>query len=853
PTCPIPDCGYSNTKASNLKVHIINRHYKKYCIKSPDDNEVMGTMTRESPTQPLTCFHEDCDLTHHDIRGFIKHWPSVHGYAKIQVVTEDFPKISASNTATELKPKYQYIAEYPHLRSTTTSDPLDGGNPQSKSSPSTLPSPHAGVLLDEGSPQSISTVAAVPSPHANVLLDGAYPQSTSVPMPDPTSLADDSFHQRNDQWANNIATVMPTSHDHATHDMIDVMSVDKGDSSLMNVGSDETTTASLPASPSSDGTPPTVSLDAHILQLLRHNGWSLDCHRCVVICMPCGTAFKPGSDKHRHQMHYETFKLLTSHLQTLGLHQSNKTVKLPAPKSLAIPLIDVINAYACNHCNYVSREEKTLANHTGPNHPESKGVIRHHACFAQSIFIYHPRYFEVTLDAPISTSSTQIMDAFSQQVALNIDTLKPVPRPENNEVSLLLRNTNWHVHLAPYTKTSSDVKTLRSLMYPPEHSKPAWFKVLDLNVKKYLCEIRTQAINASFMARCCLNEYPVTSQTPQAWSLLMNDTTLYHYGNTFRHFLLTILLCANNCPPYYTLPLSNHQQSAVESLRKSLTTSAEPSMEAVTHIHELAKSMFYPLGVPKPGETQDRWTHVLDCLIAVSALKDDGSFKAAHEVTQTFAILQYLIRGTVFYEALIKSRAQGTTLLSSVQSEAALAIIAGIESPFNTVISYQRVASQLAYASTLPPTTIVSEDGYTITYCGTLFNVHQWRAGLAKLYTDTSLLINDILRGQTYGLNIPEHVDDDWTCTLRGYSWVNNFAFVPTSRPLLRALLSDPDHPMAQMDVDGNLVWNHGRVISILNDITAVLKNLALLTFYGSGQPVRISEFIDHKYANSDK
>ncbi|PPR07569.1 hypothetical protein CVT24_008784 [Panaeolus cyanescens] len=843
--------------ANNLKVHLINRHYKKYRVQNPDDNDVLGTMTRDSPTHPIKCFHKDCNLTHHDIRGFIKHWP-VHGYAKVQVVTEDFPKVSATKDAIQAKPKYQYVAECPPLPLGTASDSMDGGYPQSLSTPESNPVHDTSVSLDGGYPQSTITV----KPPTPPILSNVNNQSTGLLMLHPASttrsldvdnglpypiVGDDSLMAV--EYAPKPNHLSPDRH--SLDPLVLRGHPYKRPTQQSPVNPVSVQTQNPEPSPPDSATP---TLEKHQLDLLRRNGWGLDMFRRLVICMPCGTAFQPGSHRHRHDMEFETFQTLTSLLKTLPLHTSNETVDCPPCQSAPIPLIKVIPAYACNHCSYVSRVEKTLDNHTGPNHPETKGTVRHHACFAQTIFHYRPRYFEVKKDSGVSSSNgSSFMDAFTREVAPNLDSLKPVPQPEGNEVSQLLRNTHWHAHLAPFTKTSSDVKYLRSLMYPSEEKKPAWFKALDSNVKKYLTDIRAEAINSSFMVRCCLNEYPVTSQTPTAWSLLLNDSTLNHYGNLLRHFILTILLCANNEPPAYTLPLTQQQRSTAETLRKSLATCPEPSTEALTLIHELAKMMFYPLPPPVPGVAHSKWDQVLERLVALAALKEDGSFKAAHEVTQMFAILQYLIRGTVFYEALNQYRSNGTTLLSCVQNEAAVAIVAGIDSPFNAVISYQRVASQLAYASTLPPTTVVSEDGYTVTYCGKLFNVHSWRAGLSKLYTNTSTLINELLRHQTYGLSIPEHVEDDWTSTLRGYSWVNNHPFVQTSRPLLRAMLSDPNCQLAKFDAEGHLVWNHGLVISLLNTITTVVKNLALLTLYTSGQPARISEFIDHKFANSDK
>ena len=48
-----------------------------------------------------------------------------------------------------------------------------------------------------------------------------------------------------------------------------------------------------------------------------------------------------------------------------------------------------------------------------------------------------------------------------------------------------------------------------------------------------------------------------------------------------------------------------------------------------------------------------KWDDVLECLIAVYCLREDGNFKAPQDVTQIFAQLHYHIRGATLYEAML--------------------------------------------------------------------------------------------------------------------------------------------------------------------------------------------------------
>jgi hypothetical protein len=79
--------------------------------------------------------------------------------------------------------------------------------------------------------------------------------------------------------------------------------------------------------------------------------------------------------------------------------------------------------------------------------------------------------------------------------------------------------------------------------------------------------------------------------------------------------------------------------------------------EAPNALHiELFHSFIMPFMYPKvegrrPGP-YNKWDDVFECLFALSALRKDGNFQPANQVTQMFAKMKYFIRSTILYEGM---------------------------------------------------------------------------------------------------------------------------------------------------------------------------------------------------------
>jgi len=47
-----------------------------------------------------------------------------------------------------------------------------------------------------------------------------------------------------------------------------------------------------------------------------------------------------------------------------------------------------------------------------------------------------------------------------------------------------------------------------------------------------------------------------------------------------------------------------------------------------------------------------KWDDVFECLFALTALREDGNFQPASQITQMFAKMKYFIRNAILYEAI---------------------------------------------------------------------------------------------------------------------------------------------------------------------------------------------------------
>ena len=169
----------------------------------------------------------------------------------------------------------------------------------------------------------------------------------------------------------------------------------------------------------------------------------------------------------------------------------------------------------------------------------------------------------------------------------------------------------------------------------------------------------------------------------------------------------------------------------------------------------------------------------------------------------------------------------------------------------NATVEYQSFASALVKNTSTPSNTCVTEDEMHITYGEKTLSVAKWRCGLQKLLDEVTADLDALCLNNTFGLDLSAEVYDDWSNDHRGYSWTKNGKFLADKRSLLAAMLKEPGSKLAVLTEAGELEFNHVEVWDFLHKCDIINEKLALLTFFTVGQTSHVTEFVEHKYANS--
>lgn len=222
-------------------------------------------------------------------------------------------------------------------------------------------------------------------------------------------------------------------------------------------------------------------------------------------------------------------------------------------------------------------------------------------------------------------------------------------------------------------------------------------------------------------------------------------------------------------------------------------------------------------------------------------------------VTQDWMSLKAIYTST--YLNLLSSPTIPDTHIAStiraVMHEALINFQPGSRSPYVICRDYQRLASSIAMSVNAPPTTVVGDEGMSISFREHTLSIPAWRTSLAKLATDVEQELDSLCGG--IQLTIPPAVPDDWTNEIRGYSWTandpNRFG-LENDNPLLYRLLKD--RTLGQT-INGTLLLNKPAMQTLLDQCNLVCEKIFLLVYFTPSASPRISEIADYKYRNSTR
>ncbi|KAF8956798.1 hypothetical protein BDZ97DRAFT_1925070 [Flammula alnicola] len=562
----------------------------------------------------------------------------------------------------------------------------------------------------------------------------------------------------------------------------------------------------------------------------------------LLVCIECQCGVPPKSAKSHvasHDIHLtkKEKKILSGWLAETKLAQESKDVSTPRPRQAPLQGLQVQPGFSCKLCPFCAPVKRTVENHVYEEHPERRGSSASKfitAAALQAYFRKHPNYF------------SQIVPEIDASTLVNAAT-------SVNEIPPLLKMTQWHEHLAPFLTDKTTIHDLCSLMDLPTSKRgDAWLGTpLGNVILDYMKDIRSKANKASLGIKCLLMECPRPTQHGEWWQTLSDNVSLAKYAKLLHRWTHAVIVSMNSHPSGYQFPLTDEIREHAKTLTDILkSTSQEGGVDA---FHDFIKLILYPMDRSEDDDDEySKWDEPIECLLAIDALREDGNFKAAHEITGIFAKFFYHLRGAVLYQGLRNKFNFGNNAYKSVENEAMQNLQPGVLSPYNSCVDYQRYATALALNTNTPPTTRVTADGMFVTFKEHTLDIAKWRHGLHRLAAEIKSDLAELCMGQERHLQIPDIVPDDWTNEVRGYGWTKNARFLGEKRQLLKALLADPAVNLARIE-DSKFTFNATRCWDFSNRCDAVLEKILLFAFLTPGQTPRITEFMDHKFANSTR
>ena len=237
----------------------------------------------------------------------------------------------------------------------------------------------------------------------------------------------------------------------------------------------------------------------------------------LLVCTKCECGVLPSlllSHSKEHQI-----KLLATDkkkLKTIMADSSflvDPTDASPTPPCPPIEGIMVQNGVSCNLCSHCCTGIRSMQTHFSEKHKGVTGFAKGNSKVVkvQAFFPQRPKYFAVTPSlCGITNNENDLFSSYLRQCVPEIEGLKIINPPiSENEVSPLLKVTQWHEHLKDYTTNRDSVRKLLELTKLPTSKEESWMGTpLRYTIEGYMKDVRTKANNATLGIRMLLKECP---------------------------------------------------------------------------------------------------------------------------------------------------------------------------------------------------------------------------------------------------------------------------------------------------------------------------------------------------------
>ncbi|KAF4617471.1 hypothetical protein D9613_006448 [Agrocybe pediades] len=569
----------------------------------------------------------------------------------------------------------------------------------------------------------------------------------------------------------------------------------------------------------------------------------------LLICVICkkGISLSHAFDHplmHHIKKRTELKHWLDENMTLWNLQTANTSISLPTRPIEPLYLLEILNGFKCDICQYLSTSKDALRKHIQSFHKNIPKASSS-SVLLQTFFKQHPRYFEVLSLDPIDSeaivhaylSDVEALPAFKKSADHIL-----VPK-DVNDVGPLLASTEWHIHFHQYLDDRSKIRQIVQLMkVPTKNESNAWLgsPLYDV-VKEYMADFKKKTSQLGLAAKCMLTTYPRVSHDDEAFAVV-GDKSEDAYGLVVRKWTIACLRSLHPKQDDYSIPLNDTDKQYAQSLVDALQTNDIAA--AIPAFHNFIKNLFYPR-----TPTSNKWNDPFECLFAVYSLKEGGTFASAQASTHPLAALKYFIRGIMIHEAFNNIDSFDGNITLAIEQEAKKNVVPMTSGAYNACCEHSRFISALAYGSTRPPTTMISVDEQSVTHQGKKLRMSDLREGLQRLQEDLFTEILDLTLGFEKKIIDPQDLQDDWSNDEYGYTWLKQHRFLHDDEALFKALLVHPIWRLGTISnqkftIDSSCAWHY------LDKSRQVLNKLFFYTFCTAGQTPRINEFVDYQIEN---
>lgn len=153
--------------------------------------------------------------------------------------------------------------------------------------------------------------------------------------------------------------------------------------------------------------------------------------------------------------------------------------------------------------------------------------------------------------------------------------------------------------------------------------------------------------------------------------------------------------------------------------------------------------------------------------------------------------------------------------------------------------------------SAAPPKIQWSPTLDSISYLDITLYLGHFREGLNDLLTLAEQSITAVTGGHIQA-NVPASFAENMSNTSNQYSWLNESPFLNQYLPVLKHLMNDQSHPIADITADHQFHWRKADCMQFMQKMGDLNKILSVLCYILPSQAPRGSEFVDTRIRNSD-